>query len=97
MVVVVKVSGFAFKPGFGAFYDGEGLKGEIDLKFAYWRRFSAILWASTQYGGLGVTRHVDDFFPKKIAPRNVEFAIFGGLEYGNPENKAIFLGFRSNF
>lgn len=96
-IVRVKIAGLCFKPGFGAFYDTKGLKGAIDVKIVFWKRFSAILWASTKYGGAAISRHIDDFFPKKITPKNVEVTLFGGIEYKNPENKQLFLGFRSNF
>ncbi len=60
--VRVKDRGFTGRVGGGLVYAGELLP-LVDFKWAYWRRYSLSLGLTPQFGGLGISRHVDDFTP----------------------------------
>jgi hypothetical protein len=78
--VVVKDRGITSRLGAGVIYSGEPLP-MIDLKWAYWRRYSLTLGLTPAFGGLGISRHIDDFTPFG----NLELVGFGGLDWrGGP-------------
>ena len=88
--VVVKDRGFTRRLGGGIVYAGEFLP-LIDLKVGYWRRYSATVGITPRFGGLGVSRHIDDVTPFG----NLEFLGMGGVDWsGKPR---LGLGFRINF
>lgn len=78
--VVIKDRGFTSRLGGGIVYVGEPLP-MLDLKWAYWRRYSLLLGLTPAFGGLGVSRHIDDFTPFS----NLELVGLGGLDWrGGP-------------
>lgn len=54
----------------------------LDWKFRYHDRWSALIQVNPSYGGLAITRHVDDFTPRWLHVENTEFGINGGPEWG---------------
>lgn len=88
--VVIKDRGFTSRLGGGIVYSGEPLP-MLDLKWAYWRRFSLTLGLTPQFGGIGISRHMDDFTPFA----NLELLGLQGFDWrGNPR---LGLGVRINF
>ncbi len=78
--IVIKDRGFTSRLGAGLVYSGEPLP-MLDLKWAYWRRYSLLLGMTPAFGGLGVSRHIDDFTPFS----NLELVGLGGLDWrGGP-------------
>lgn len=88
--VVIKDRGFTSRVGGGIVYAGELLP-LIDLKWAYWRRYSMTLGVTPQFSGVGLSRHVDDFTPFQ----NLEILGMGGLEWRGELRLGI--GLRMNF
>jgi hypothetical protein len=88
--VVVNDRGFTRRLGGGLVYSGKLLP-LVDFKWAYWRRYSITIGITPQFGGIGLSRHVDDFTPFQ----NLEVFCFGGLGWHN--NQRIGIGMRSNF
>lgn len=88
--VVVKDWGLTTRLGGGIVYSGKPLP-LIDLKWAYWRRYSLTLGVTPQFGGLGISRHIDDFLPFP----NLEALILGGIDWNGAERVAA--GIRINF
>lgn len=60
--VVIKDRGFTSRLGGGVIYAGEVLP-LIDLKWAYWRRYSLTIGVTPAFGGLGCSKHVDNILP----------------------------------
>lgn len=88
--VVVKDWGLTSRLGGGLIYAGEPLP-LLDLKWAYWRRYSLTLGLTPRFGGVGVSRHVDDFTPFT----NLELVGLAGVGWrGEPR---FGLGIRTNF
>lgn len=88
--IVVKDHGLTSRLGGGIVYAGEPLP-LLDLKWAYWRRYSLTAGVTPRFGGLGVSRHVDDFTPFD----NLEILGMGGVDWaGNPR---LSVGIRTNF
>jgi hypothetical protein len=94
-VVVIKNKGFTAKPGIGLFYDGK-VNGGLDLKLAYWERYSAGLGSSLDSPYVWLSRHVDDLVPV-LRPQNVEFSLGYGKPYSNFSNSLMLVGIRTNF
>lgn len=88
--VRIKDSGFTFRLGGGTIYS-ERLLLEADAKFAYWKRYSLLAGINSEFGGVGVARHIDDFTPF----HNLEFFGLGGLSWRGTFRVGI--GIRSNF
>lgn len=88
--VVIKDRGFTGRLGGGVIYAGEPLP-LLDLKWAYWRRYSLTLGLTPRFGGLGVSRHVDDFTPFS----NLEVLAVGGLGWRG--DARFGMGLRINF
>lgn len=88
--VVIKDRGFTSRLGGGVVYAGEPLP-LIDLKWAYWRRYSLTLGLTPRFGGVGVSRHIEDFTPFQ----NLEILAMAGLDWGGGQRIAI--GLRTNF
>jgi len=82
--------GFTFRPGGGMVYS-ERLLLEADAKFAYWRRYGVLIGITQDFGGLGLSRHVDDFLPF----HNLEVQGDAGLSWQGHLRLAI--GLRTNF
>ena len=78
--VVIKDRGFTARLGGGVVYAGKPLP-MIDLKWAYWRRYSLTLGLTPRFGGLGASRHIDDLSPFT----NMEVLGIGGVDWhGHP-------------
>lgn len=88
--VVIKDRGFTSRLGGGVIYAGEPLP-LIDLKWAYWRRYSLTLGLTPRFGGVGVSRHIDDFTPFG----NLEIVGLAGLDWSGSTRAGV--GFRLNF
>ena len=88
--VMIKDWGFTTRPGGGIVYAGKPLP-VIDLKWCYWRRYSLTLGVTPRFGGLGVSRHIEDFTPF----RNLEVLGLGG--FGWKGDMRLGLGLRINF
>lgn len=88
--VVIKDRGFTSRLGGGVVYAGEPLP-LIDLKLAYWRRYSFTVGLTPRFGGMGVSRHLDDFTPFT----NLEIMGLAGLDWDG--QRRIGLGVRINF
>ena len=87
---MIKDHGLTRRLGGGIVDAGEALP-VLDLKLAYWRRYSFTLGITPQFGGLGLSRHVDDFMPFT----NLELLGIGGVEWaGSPR---FGFGIRTNF
>ena len=54
----------------------------LDWKFRYHDRWSALLQVNPSYGGLAITRHIDDFTPRWMHIENIELGINVGPEWG---------------
>lgn len=88
--VVIKDWGFTTRLGGGIVYSGKPLP-LIDLKWAYWRRYSLTLGLTPQFGGVGLSRHMDDFTPFE----NLELVGIAGIGWSG--ERRVGLGLRTNF
>lgn len=88
--VIIKDRGLTARLGGGIIYAGEPLP-LIDLKWAYWRRYSLTVGLTPRFGGFGVSRHIDDFTPF----HNLEMVGLGGIGWHG--DRRLGLGFRLNF
>jgi hypothetical protein len=88
--VVIKDRGFTRRLGGGVVYAGEILP-LVDLKVGYWRRYSATVGITPRFGGLGVSRHIDDFTPFG----NLELFGMGGVDWSGAPRLGF--GLRTNF
>ena len=88
--VVIRDRGFTGRLGGGIVYAGESLP-LIDLKWAYWRRYSLTLGLTPRFGGVGVSRHMDDFTPFG----NLEILGMAGPDWAGKPRFGI--GLRTNF
>lgn len=88
--VMIKDRGFTRRLGGGIVYSGEPLP-MLDLKWTYWRRYSLTLGITPIFGGMGVSRHVDDFTPFL----NLEIVGMAGLGWAG--ERRIGFGIRTNF
>lgn len=66
--IVVKDWGFIARLGGGMVYSARILP-IIDLKWFYWKRYGLTVGITPEFGGVGISRHIDDFTPL----RNIEF------------------------
>ena len=88
--VVIKDRGFTSRLGGGIVYAGRVLP-VADVNLALLRRYSLTVGVTPQFGGLGVSRHLDDFTPFQ----NLEVLALGGLGWhGEPR---LGVGLRTNF
>lgn len=88
--VVIKDRGFTRRLGGGVVYAGEALP-LVDLKVGYWRRYSVTVGITPRFGGVGVSRHMDDFTPFG----NLEVIGLAGPNWtGKPQ---LGIGLRTNF
>lgn len=88
--VVIKDWGFTTRLGGGIVYSERPLP-LIDLKWFYWKRYSMTLGITPQFGGLGISRHIDDFTPF----HNLEIVGMGGV--GWTGERRVGIGLRTNF
>ena len=93
-VIKIKDKGFTCRPGFGGAYGSYGFSGILDLKLAYFKRYSAGVNANTHMAGVFVSRHLDDIIWGH--PANAEVFIGYGLLRGAGV-QPISAGVRSNF
>jgi len=71
------------------------LSPQLDWKFFFWRRYSALLQVNMFYPGIELTRHVDDFTPKWLHMNNIELGVSGGPGWRG--GRFVGLNVRSNF
>jgi hypothetical protein len=88
--VVIKDWGFTTRLGGGVVYSGKLLP-LVDLKWFYWKRYSMTVGITPQFGGIGVSRHIDDFTPF----HNLEIVGMGAI--GWTGERQIGIGLRTNF
>lgn len=92
--VVVKDKGFTLKPGFGGVYGSYGFSGVLDVKLAYFKRYSAGVNGNTHMAGVFISRHIDDIMWGR--PANVEpfigYALIKRLDVS-----PLSIGIRANF
>lgn len=88
--VIIKDRGFTSRLGGGIVYAGEALP-LLDIKWAYWRRYSFTAGVTPRYGGVGVSRHIDDITPFG----NLEFLGMAGAGWSGGLRLGI--GIRTNF
>ncbi|KKW22356.1 MAG: hypothetical protein UY62_C0006G0003 [Parcubacteria group bacterium GW2011_GWF2_50_9] len=88
--VVVKDRGFTMRLGGGLVYSG-ALLPMVDLKCAYWKRYSLSAGITPQFGGIGLSRHLDDLTPFQ----NLEIQGIAGLGWNAKFRFGI--GLRTNF
>lgn len=89
--VVVKDRGFTRRLGGGLIYSGEPLPW-VDAKVLYGGKYSLVFGVSPRFGGVGISRHVDDLLPSF---RNLEAFGMGGLEWSGKPRLGV--GVRVNF
>ena len=88
--VAIKDRGFTARLGGGVVYAGKFVP-LVDVKLAYWKRYSLSLGITPQFGGAGISRHIDDFTPF----HNLEVIGLGGVGWQGARRLAI--GLRTNF
>lgn len=88
--IVVMDHGFTHRLGGGMLYSEKFLP-EADLKWFYFRRYSALGGVTPEFIGAGLSRHIDDFTPFD----SVELAGLAGISW---QGKLRFgIGLRTNF
>jgi hypothetical protein len=87
VVVEGKRWGVTARLGLGALYSGKFLP-ELDCKVLYWGRYSVKLGITTEFGGVGVSRHIDDLVPF-LNLQNLEVQGVYGREFGGGTRYAI--------
>ena len=93
-IIDIKDKGFTLHPGFGFEVSPDGWSPRLDLKFIYFKRWSALLGGSGLGVGVGVSRHLDDIL--WFRPANVE--LFGQYNFLPLKDKSIgTVGLRANF
>jgi hypothetical protein len=94
VIITVKDRGFTFKPGFGMEWSSKIMPDtRLDFKFAYFKRYSALVGGSKGAVGLSVSRHLDDIL--WFRPMNIE--LFGQYNLLRFNNTRWSFGLRSNF
>jgi len=88
--VVVKDRGFTRRLGGGLVYSDKLLP-LVDIKFVYWRRYSLTVGITPGFGGIGLSRHIEDFTPFQ----NLELQCIAGLGWDADLHFGI--GLRTNF
>jgi hypothetical protein len=58
--IIIKDSGFTFKPGLGVEYAGVGLVPRLDAKLYYFKRYSLLMGGSRNGIDVSISRHLDD-------------------------------------
>jgi len=90
--IVVKDRGFTARLGGGVVYAGKALP-LVDLKWAYWRRYSLTVGVTPEFGGVGFSRHVDDAVPFGFG--NLEILGMAGFDWHG--GSRLGMGARVNF
>jgi len=88
--VVVKDKGLTMRLGGGLVYSGKLLP-MVDMKWAYWRRYSLTVGVTPVFGGIGLSRHIEDVTPFQ----NLEVQGITGL--GWDARLRFGIGLRTNF
>ena len=89
--IIIKDKGLCLKPGAGVVFTGTTLP-ELDIKFAYYQRWSAKVGCTTKFIDIGITRHLDDIIADF---HNVEAQVIFGIGWDN--SKHLGVGIRVNF
>ena len=90
--VVLKDRGFTARLGGGIVYAGKPMP-MLDLKWAYWRRYSLTVGVTPEFGGVGFSRHVDDAVPFGFG--NLEILGMAGFDWHG--GNRLGMGARVNF
>ncbi|MBI4375089.1 MAG: hypothetical protein HY549_01440 [Elusimicrobia bacterium] len=88
--IIIKDRGVTSRIGGGIVYAGAPLP-LLDLKYAYWRRYSLTIGVTPRFGGAGMSRHIDDFTPFS----NLELVGLLGTDWSGKSRFG--LGLRTNF
>jgi hypothetical protein len=88
--VKIKDRGFTFRLGGGTVYSGRFLP-EGDVKLVYWKQYGFLIGVTPDFGGVGLSRHVDDFLPI----HNLEVQGNAGVSWQG--NLRLAVGLRTNF
>jgi hypothetical protein len=88
----IKDKGFCFKPGFGYEYSA-GFSPRLDIKFGFFKRYSALIGGGRGGADVSLSRHIDDIVWGK--PQNVE--VFAGYRIIRIGGAYYVFGLRSNF
>jgi len=93
IVVKVQTKGFTFRLGLGVLYSSK-LYPELDVKWAFWDRYSIKTGVTLEFVDAGISRHVDDLIPF-LNVQNLEIQGVYGKSF-KWENR-LGIGLRSNF
>jgi hypothetical protein len=92
--VTIKDKGLTLRPGFGAEWAGYGLSPRLDIKWAYFKRYSVLVGGGKDGLDISVSRHLDDLL--WWHPMNVE--LFSGYRlFHTSSSLPIVVGLRANF
>jgi hypothetical protein len=92
--IVVRDKGFTLRPGFGVEWAGQGIGPRLDLKWAYYKRYSFLVGGGKSGADVSISRHIDDLVWGR--PQNVE--VFGGWKFLRmPGASQVVFGLRANF
>lgn len=94
VVYKYNTKGFTLNPGGGGIWSGNGAQIYLDVKWAYWNRYSAVAGGSPQGAGIGISRHIDDILPGKL--HNVEL-FMNYIPIRRTTINPVGFGIRSNF
>ena len=72
-----QTAGFIFRPSWGVGYC-DGLDFTVGIKTFFWNKYNAGFYATTNLGGIGVGRHLNDIV--KVF-KNTELRAIGGIGY----------------
>ena len=89
VTVKIKDRGFCRRLGVAAVYSGKFLP-QLDMKLAYYKRYSVAVGVNLEYINLGVYRHVDDL----VGLINLEFGVNGGVGFDGARRYGV--GLRLN-
>lgn len=88
--ILFKDRGFTKRLGGGLIYSGKLLP-MIDFKWAYWKRYSLLIGITPNFGGVCISRHIDDFTSFK----NLEILGLTTIDWNGKFGTGI--GLRLNF
>jgi len=92
--IKIKNYGLTLRPGVGAYYSGS-MVGLLDVKLAFWDRYSLGVGSSLDSPVLWTSRHVDDL--TFGVAQNAEFSVGYGRDYADFSKGRFLVGLRTNF
>lgn len=94
VVIITKDRGWTFRPGLGIEWANNGLSPRLDIKLAYYQRYSLLVGGGKGGVDLSASRHLDDILYG--SPRNIE--AFAGYRFIRmPGGGPVVVGLRMNF